>query len=350
MPSSAPYVSVVVPVFNEEANLVPLHARIASALASVPGGWELILVDDGSRDRSVEVLRRLQAQDPDHVRVVELLRNFGQHAAVFAGMSVVRGQAVVTLDADLQNPPEEIPRLLETLEKGYDVVGGYRREREDTVFRRAASRIVNRLTARATGMRMRDYGCMLRAYKRPIVDAMTATQEISTFIPVLANALARDIAEIEVAHAPRAHGASKYSLRRLLKLNFDLMTGFSTLPLQFISWIGALLALVGLGFGVFLFVRRLIVGPEVEGVFTLFAILFALTGAQLFCLGLLGEYIGRIYSEVRRRPRFIVRRLIEGHANASAPGPSAMAAARSADTATPVGQGPADGSRTGRFA
>jgi undecaprenyl-phosphate 4-deoxy-4-formamido-L-arabinose transferase len=338
MPSSAPYVSVVVPVFNEEANLVPLHARIASALAGVAGGWELILVDDGSRDRSVEVLRRLQAEDPDHVRVVELLRNFGQHAAVFAGMSVVRGQAVVTLDADLQNPPEEIPRLLETLEKGFDVVGGYRREREDSFFRRAASRIVNRLTARATGMRMRDYGCMLRAYRRPIVDAMTATQEISTFIPVLANALARDIAEIEVAHAPRAHGASKYSMRRLLKLNFDLMTGFSTLPLQFISWIGALLALVGLGFGVFLFVRRLIVGPEVEGVFTLFAILFALTGAQLFCLGLLGEYIGRIYSEVRRRPRFIVRRIIEGHA------PRAPAH----DTAGPVDR--SFETRPGRFA
>ena len=322
MPSSGPYLSVVVPVYNEEANLLPLHERIAATLAPLPGGWEVIYIDDGSRDRSVEVLRDLHRRDPDHVRIVELLRNVGQHAAVFAGMAVVRGQVIVTLDADLQNPPEEIPRLVATLEKGYDVVGGYRREREDSWFRRFASRQVNRLTARATGVRMRDYGCMLRAYRRPIVEAMNSTSEISTFIPALANALARDIAEIEVAHAPRAHGASKYSLRRLVRLNFDLLTGFSNIPLHFISWVGALIALVGVGFGAFLLIRRLIVGPEVEGVFTLFAILFAFTGMQLFCLGLLGEYVGRIYSEVRRRPRYIVRRVIEGRAESgrSAPG------------------------------
>jgi undecaprenyl-phosphate 4-deoxy-4-formamido-L-arabinose transferase len=321
MPSSAPYLSVVVPVYNEEQNLRPLHERVAAALAALQGGWEIVYVDDGSRDRSVAILRDLHREDPDHVRIVELLRNFGQHAAVFAGMAIVRGQVIVTLDADLQNPPEEIPRLVATIEKGYDVVGGYRREREDSWFRRTASRMVNRLTARATGVRMRDYGCMLRAYRRPIVDAMNATSEIATFIPALANALAHDIAEVEVAHAPRAHGASKYSLRRLVRLNFDLLTGFSNIPLHFISWIGAMLACIGLGFGVFLLVRRLIVGPEVEGVFTLFAILFAFTGVQLFCLGLLGEYVGRIYSEVRRRPRFIVRRVIEGRAESGRAAP-----------------------------
>lgn len=314
MPSSAPYLSVVIPVFNEDENILPLHDRLGAALAPVEGGWEVIYVDDGSRDGSLGRLRALQRRDPDHVRVVELLRNFGQHPAVFAGMASARGQVVVTLDADLQNPPEEIPRLLEAIEAGADVVGGYRRQREDSWFRRAASRTVNWLTARATGVRMRDYGCMLRAYRRPVVEAMMSTSEIATFIPALANAYARDIAEVEVAHAPRARGTSKYSLLRLLRLNFDLMTGFSYLPLQVISVLGALLALCGMAFGVFLLIRRLVVGPEVEGVFTLFAILFAFTGVQLLCLGLMGEYVGRIYSEVRRRPRYIVRRVLEGRA------------------------------------
>ncbi len=307
-----PYLSVVVPVFNEQDNLGDLHRRVAETLAPTGRTWEIVFVDDGSRDGSLRVLAELQRKDPEHVRVVELLRNFGQHPAVFAGFSVVRGQVVVTLDADLQNPPEEIPRLVDALEEGHDVVGGYRKEREDSWFRRAASRIVNYLTARATGIRMRDYGCMLRAYRREVVDAMLGAAEISTFIPALANSLAKDIVEIEVGHAPRLRGESKYSFWRLIKLNFDLMTGFSTLPLQFISWTGALLAVAGFGFGIFLFVRRLIIGPEVEGVFTLFAILFAFLGVQLFCLGLLGEYVGRIYSEVRRRPRYLIRRVIDG--------------------------------------
>lgn len=308
-PGSAPELSLVVPVYNEEENLRPLHQRIAAAMAPLGRTWELILVDDGSRDGSLRTLEELHKEDPEHVRVIELLRNFGQHAAVFAGFSQARGEIVVTLDADLQNPPEEIQVLLKTIDEGYDVVGGYRREREDSWFRKTASRIVNRLTARATGVKMRDYGCMLRAYRRPIVEAMVATTEIATFIPALANAFARDVAEVEVAHAPRLKGASKYSLWRLLKLNFDLMTGFSNLPLQFISWVGAILAVVGFSFGLFLFVRRLLVGPEVGGVFTLFAILFAFLGVQLFCLGLMGEYVGRIYSEVRHRPRYLIRRV-----------------------------------------
>jgi undecaprenyl-phosphate 4-deoxy-4-formamido-L-arabinose transferase len=308
-----PDLSIVVPVYNEQENLADLHRRITEAIAPLGRSYEIVLVDDGSRDRSLLKLRTIQGEDPGHVRVVELLRNFGQHAAVFAGFSRSRGEIVVTLDADLQNPPEEIPVLLRKIEEGFDVVGGFRREREDSWFRRAASRIVNRLTARATGVKLRDYGCMLRAYRRPIVEAMVETSEISTFIPALANTFARDVAEVEVAHAPRQHGRSKYSMRRLLRLNFDLMTGFSTLPLQFISWSGALLAIVGFGFGLYLLVRRILHGPEVEGVFTLFALLFAFLGVQLFCLGMMGEYVGRIYSEVRHRPRFLIRRVYEGH-------------------------------------
>ena len=310
--AAVPYLSVVVPVYNEQENLKALHRRIADALDPLGRSWELILVDDGSRDRSRDVLETIQRDDPEHVRVVELLRNFGQHAAVFAGFSRTRGEVIVTLDADLQNPPEEIPVLLRKIDEGYDVVGGYRSAREDSWFRKAASRVVNRLTARATGVKMRDYGCMLRAYRRPIVEAMVETSEIATFIPALANTFARDVAEVEVAHAPRLGGRSKYSVRRLLRLNFDLMTGFSTLPLQFISYVGAFIAILGFAFGIYLFIRRLRHGPEVEGVFTLFAILFAFLGVQLFCLGLMGEYVGRIYAEVRHRPRYLVRRVREG--------------------------------------
>lgn len=305
--SPAPYLSVVIPVFNEEENLVELQARLTATLEQTGWSWEVIYVDDGSRDRSWEILEGFHRQDREHVRLVRFNRNYGQHMAVFAGFERVRGRVVVTLDADLQNPPEEIPRLVRKLEEGYDVVGGWRRNRRDSWLRKLPSWVMNRLTSRVVGVDLKDYGCMLRAYRREVVDAMNACQETSSFIPALANTFARDVVEIPVAHAERGGGRSKYGLMRLLRLNFDLMTGFSALPIQLVSLLGSLVALAGLAFGVFLFVRRLIVGPEVEGVFTLFAILFVFVGLQILGVGLIGEYVGRIYREVRRRPRYIVR-------------------------------------------
>jgi len=304
--SESPYLSVVIPVFNEEENLVELHARLAATLDQAGYTWEVIYVDDGSRDRSWEILEKLHQQDPPRVRLVRFNRNYGQHMAVFAGFERVRGQVVATLDADLQNPPEEIPRLVQKLEEGYDVVSGWRRRRRDTWLRRLPSWIVNRVTSRVVGVDLKDYGCMLRTYRREVVNAMNQCQETSSFIPALANTFARDVAEIPVDHAERRGGRSKYNLLGLIRLNFDLMTGFSVLPIQLVSLLGSLVALVGLGFGIFLFVRRLIVGPEVEGVFTLFAILFVFVGLQILGVGLIGEYVGRIYREVRRRPRFVV--------------------------------------------
>ena len=304
-----PEISIVIPVFNEVTTLADLHQRLARTLKDVGRPWEVIFVDDGSTDRSAEVLRALHAQDPA-VRVVRFNRNYGQHAAVFAGMERARGDVVVTLDADLQNPPEEIPALLRGLEQGADVVGGARVNRHDPWFRRVASRAINRATSAMVGVRMTDYGCMLRAYRRTVVDQIITCQEISRFIPALANTFAASVAEVPVEHAPRRDGRSRYGLLRLLRLNMDLMTGFSLLPIQAVSLAGVLVAALGLGFAVFLGLRRLFVGPEVEGVFTLFAILFFFVGLQILALGMIGEYVGRIYQEVRRRPRYVVSEVL----------------------------------------
>jgi undecaprenyl-phosphate 4-deoxy-4-formamido-L-arabinose transferase len=303
---SAPYLSIVVPVFNEEENLPALHQSLTLVLQGMSRSYEIIYIDDGSGDRSLDILRQLQRQDK-RVVVIEFSRNFGQHAAIFAGFDQSRGQIVITLDADLQNPPEAIPSLVKKIEEGFDVVGGWRENRQDPVYRRLASWVVNRLTSWSTGVRLRDYGCMLRAYRRPIVQQVCKCSEISSFIPALANSFARSIAEIEVPHRDREKGRSKYSVLKLIRLNFDLLTGFSLLPIQAISAFGFLTAVVGVGFSLFLFIRRLIHGPEAEGLFTLFAILFAFIGMQILALGIIGEYVARTYNEVRKRPRFIVK-------------------------------------------
>jgi undecaprenyl-phosphate 4-deoxy-4-formamido-L-arabinose transferase len=301
-------ISVVVPVFNEEANLEEFLRRVTAVLDASGRSYEVILVDDGSRDRSLDVLKAWAVRRPDVLRVLELSRNFGQHPAILAGFRDVTGDVVVTLDADLQNPPEEIPKLLAKYEQGYDVVGGVRQLRQDSVARRLASAIVNRVTASITRMKLTDFGCMLRAYSRDVVEEINRCDEASTFIPALAQTFARKPTEVDVAHAPRTGGESAYSFYRLLRLNFDLMTGFSSVPIQVFGMLGTAVALGGIGFGIFLFVRRLIVGAEVEGVFTLFAILFTLLGIAMAGLGIVGEYVGRIYEQVRGRPRFSVRR------------------------------------------
>jgi undecaprenyl-phosphate 4-deoxy-4-formamido-L-arabinose transferase len=301
-------VSVVVPVFNEEANLEEFLRRLLAVMEKQGQPFEAILVDDGSRDRSLEILKSWAARRPDRVRVLELSRNFGQHPAILAGFRDVTGDVVVTLDADLQNPPEEIPKLLARFEEGYDVVGGVRRHRQDSWARRLASALVNRMTVAITHMHLTDFGCMLRAYSRDVVEEINRCDEASTFIPALGQSFARRPTEVEVAHAPRAGGESAYSFYRLIRLNFDLMTGFSSVPIQVFGLLGSVVALGGIAFGAFLFVRRLIVGAEVEGVFTLFAILFTLLGVAMAGLGIVGEYVGRIYEQVRGRPRFSVRR------------------------------------------
>jgi len=302
-----PYITIVIPVYNEEGNLQPLFDRLYPVMQKLGKPFEIIFTDDGSRDRSLSILKEFATAYPE-VRVVEFNGNFGQHMAILAAFEKSAGEIVVTLDADLQNPPEEIPKLVAEMEKGHDVVGSIRRKRQDTLFRRIASRLVNVVTRKMTGMRMSDYGCMLRAYHRGIIDNINRCQETTTFIPALAQTFATNPGEVEVAHAERTEGESKYSLYKLIRLNFDLMTGFSVVPLQLFAFFGIITALFSLGFAVFLLIRRFIVGAEVEGVFTLFAILFFFIGITIFGIGIVGEYVGRVYQEVRKRPRYVIRR------------------------------------------
>jgi undecaprenyl-phosphate 4-deoxy-4-formamido-L-arabinose transferase len=303
-------VSVIAPVFNERENLREMHERLTKVLKSLNRSYEIIFVNDGSTDGSGQILAEIAQQD-DNVTVIEFNRNYGQHQAVFAGFENARGEVIVTIDSDLQNPPEEIPKLLQKLNEGYEVVFTIRENRKDSLFRKFASYVRNKITAKTTGVRLKDYGSMLVAYKREIVDAMCSSQEVSTYIPLLATRYAspQKIAQISVKHSARTKGKSKYGPIELIMLEFDLITSFSLWPLRMMMVLGAVVSICSILLGLFLLIMRIIMGSQwaAYGVFTLFAVLFAFVGAQFFALGLLGEYIGRIYSEVRRRPRFIIK-------------------------------------------
>jgi len=301
-----PAVSIVIPVFNESVSIPRLHTRLHQVLQQLGRSFEVVYVDDGSTDRSLEELLVIQGGDPA-VKVVTLARNAGQHAAVLAGFAHARGAVVVTLDADLQNPPEEIPRLLAEIDAGHDAVGTRREGRNDPFLRRAISAVVSRLASLAVGVPMTDCGSMLRAYRRPVVDEILRLAERALFIPALGAWLAARPTEISIRHEARLAGRSRYSPLRFMQLGFDLMTGFSLVPIQLVSLAGLGVSLLGIAFGAFLLIRRLILGPESEGLFTLFAILFVFVGILIFAVGLVGEYVGRIYAEVRRRPSYVVR-------------------------------------------
>jgi undecaprenyl-phosphate 4-deoxy-4-formamido-L-arabinose transferase len=306
--------SIVVPIFNEEANIDTLVRRCADSCMPLEMPFELILVDDGSSDASQTHIRQAAEAHPGSVVGILLNRNYGQHAAVMAGFEEAKGDVVVVIDADLQNPPEEIPKLLEKIDEGLDVVGTVRVPRCDNGLRRLGSFLTNKIAQRATGVLMHDYGCMLRAYRRHIVQAMLACHERSTFIPILANSFARTTDEIEVRHESRAAGDSKYGLWRLINLHFDLVTSITTAPLRILSVAGAAISILGIALALYLLIMRLVHGPEwaVSGVFTLFDLLFVFVGAQFIGMGLMGEYIGRIYHDVRARPRYFVQQVVGG--------------------------------------
>jgi undecaprenyl-phosphate 4-deoxy-4-formamido-L-arabinose transferase len=299
-----------VPVFNESANLPSLWTRLKPVLDALDRPWETVFIDDGSRDDSLGILREIAAGEEGRIRVVELARNFGQHSAILAGFRQSRGDIVVTLDADLQNPPEEIPRLIAAIDEGNDVVGGWREERHDQAYRKFASRLHNRLTSMIVGVPMHDYGCMLRAYRRHIVDTVVECDEKAAFVPALANTFAKRVAEIPVGHDDRASGESKYNLFSLVKLSLNLITGFSLIPIQMLSMTGIIISVPAVLFAFVLLGHRLIYGPQEEGaLWTVSSVEFFLFGLIFLALGLIGEYVGRIYLEVRRRPTYIVRKV-----------------------------------------
>jgi len=313
--ASAPALSVVIPVYNEEAGLQPLFDRLYPALDKLGRSYEVIFVDDGSRDRSAAMLKDQFLERPDVTRIIVFNANYGQHLAIVAGFEHCRGERIVTLDADLQNPPEEIGKLIAAMDAGHDYVGGIRRTREDSWWRHAASKAMNRVRERITGIKMTDQGCMLRAYSIDIVRAIAASREVSTFIPALAYTFAHSPTEVEVEHAERAAGQSKYSLYRLIRLNFDLITGFSLVPLQLFSMFGMIVSAGAVLVYVIVIVNRLILAGWREGFATLWdrdILAFFLVGVLLFGLGLIGEYVGRIYQQVRERPRYTIQAVLEG--------------------------------------
>jgi len=313
MATPAPGLSIVIPVYNEEAVLPALFARLYPALDALGTSYEIIFVNDGSQDRSAALLREQFQKRPDVTRVILFNGNFGQHMAILAGFEHVRGQRIVTLDADLQNPPEEIAKLLAKMDEGHDYVGSIRRMRQDVAWRRWASKAMNRMRERITHIQMTDQGCMLRAYDRPIIDAIRSSREVSTYIPALAYSYSQRPAEVEVEHEERQAGESKYSLYKLIRLNFDIVTGFSVLPLQLFSFFGIFVSLVSLVMYVAVIAKRLVMG-EGDGLWVIWdrdILQFFLTGVVLFGLGLIGEYVGRIYQQVRERPRFIIQALLE---------------------------------------
>ena len=299
--------SLVIPVYNEEENLKELIARTTAACDKLDCTTEIILVDDGSADRSMEMIIEASQKDPRIVGVI-LTSNFGQHAAVTAGFQTSRGKYVVTLDADLQNPPEEIYKLLEKLRGGYDVVGSIRENRQDTLFRKVGSKMVNLMVRKlCNGKTMTDYGCMLRGYSRNVVDAVLLCHENGKFIPMLAMTYARKSVEVHVKHAERAAGESKYSVMKLIALQYDLLTGTSTFPLRLLTFFGFAIGGIGVLFGLYVFIRsQLDKDWGFGGTFALFAVVFVLMGMQFASMGLLGEYIGKIHLNSRARPQFFI--------------------------------------------
>lgn len=306
-----PALSIVIPVYNEELNLPALFARLYPVLDGLGQTYEVVFTNDGSVDRSLDLLRAQFSLRPEVTRVIDFKANYGQHMAIMAAFERARGEVIVTLDADLQNPPEEIPRLLAAIDAGHDYVGGFRLERNDSAFRTWASRLINTVREHTTDIEMTDHGCMLRAYRRPLIEAIVRSGAINTFIPALAYTFAERPAELGVRHDERHAGASRYSFYKLVRLNFDLVTGFSLAPLQYFTMFAIACAAGSFVLVLILAGRRIFLGPEEGGLFTLFGVLFFLISVTMVGIGLIGEYVGRTYQVVRTRQKYHVREILE---------------------------------------
>jgi len=306
--------SLVVPVYNEEESLPLLFDAIHQALDSLPRSWEVILVDDGSSDQSLSVLKALAEKDSEHIRVVAFRRNFGQTAAIAAGIDHSQGEIIVLLDADLQNDPTDIPMMLEKLDEGYDVVSGWRVKRKDAfITRTLPSRIANELISRVTGVQLHDYGCTLKAYRREVITGFRLYGEMHRFIPVFAHVVGAKIIEVPVNHHPRRFGEAKYGLERILKVLLDLFTvkfllSYSAKPIYLFGGTGMGLMAISALFLLFLFIRRVFFSISVFGspLFQLSAMLFIL-GSQSILMGLIAELQVRTYHESQQKPTYTIK-------------------------------------------
>ena len=311
-------ISIVVPIYDEEENIVPLYERIAQTMDALGRTWEAVFVDDGSQDQSFNILKAIGEQD-NHIRVIQFRRNFGQTAALEAGFNYSQGRIIVTMDGDLQNDPADIPRLVTRLEEGYDIVSGWRRERKDPFFsKRLPSVAANRLVCLLTGIALHDYGCTLKAYRREVINEIHLYGELHRFIPAVANSIGVRIAEIEVAHHPRVHGKSKYGASRMLRGFLDLITlrlllSYQTRPMQLFGSLGLLLIGFGGAFGLATLLMKGLLGVDITGnPFLYLGIFGVLMGMQFISLGFLAELSVRTYHETQQKPTYVVRETLGG--------------------------------------
>ena len=312
------FLSLIIPVYNEEENLPILFDAVTKVMTPLKKPWEVIFVNDGSTDQSLEVLRGLAKKD-QHVRVIVFRRNFGQTAAISAGIDHAKGDVVILLDADLQNDPADIPMLLSKLEEGYDVVSGWRKDRKDNaITRNLPSMMANGLISWVTGVHLHDYGCTLKAYRREVLDEFRLYGETHRFIPVFAHSVGARIAELPVHHHPRLHGKAKYGLERTMKVVLDLFTvkfllSYGNKPIRLFGGTGLVLMLASLVTLVYLFARKIIASTSVTASPLLpVAIMFLILGFQSILMGLIAELLVRTYHESQRKPTYTVREIIEG--------------------------------------
>lgn len=310
-------ISVVIPVFNEEENIELLYTEIKQSLDNLGKGYEIIFIDDGSTDKTPALLHRICTEDRK-VKGIIFRRNFGQTAAISAGFDYAKGEIIVTLDADLQNDPKDIPQLIEKIEEGYDVVSGWRAERKDPFFsRRLPSYISNWLISLFTGVKLHDYGCTLKAYRREIAKDIRLYGEMHRFLPVLASWVGASIYEVKVSHRPRKYGKSKYDFSRISRGFLDLLTvkfllSFATRPIQIFGKFGLISIFLGFICGIILVVMKVVSSVDMTGnPFLYLSILFLLIGGQSISLGLLGEIISRTYHESQNKSIYFVKEVLD---------------------------------------
>lgn len=298
--------SIVIPLYRDRDALVPIFERCGAILDSAEGGGELVLVDDGGLDGTTLYASELARSYRHPTTVVRLARNFGQHPAVFAGLAHAKGDRVVTLDSDLQYPPEEIPKLLAELSAEFPVVSGYREQRKDPLVRRLVTAVLTRWLNSRTGANLRDFGSMFRAYNRETVDLMLTLTERHRYVPAVVAWLGIPIKEIPVSHQERGAQGSRYRLTSLMELLLDMITGYSVFPLRMLTMLGLAGATAGFIATICFLVYRVVVGGGISGTVSAFALVFALLGLQLLLVALIGEYVGRIYTEAKGRPYYLV--------------------------------------------